>query len=276
MSGNPKKRKRGVVLTQAGLQKLLTAKRKAEIWENDGDRYTFEALSQRSGLAPITVAKVLNRETGVDKQSLVLCLDAFDLILTKEDYAKPNHQASLSDTAEANSSLSVPRGWRKAGSRPNAYDILLDSAVAFSGQHSALIQSKLAQADGFGTMMQAFKAGDYRGKRLKLSAYLRTERVEFWAGLWMRVDGANDQSLSFDNMQNRAITGTTDWTQYVVVLDVPAAAELIAFGVLLAGAGRVWCDRFHFETVSSDTSVTSQSIRQNIPDKPINLDFDAV
>ena len=64
-------RKRGIVLTNIGLQKLQTAKRKAEIWENDGDRDTLEELSQRSGLAPITVAKALNREAGVDKQSLI-------------------------------------------------------------------------------------------------------------------------------------------------------------------------------------------------------------
>ncbi|MEM8807610.1 MAG: hypothetical protein AAGF01_16445 [Cyanobacteria bacterium P01_G01_bin.38] len=273
MSQQRPKRKRGVILTNAGLQKLQTAKRKVEIWENDGDRYTFEELSQRTGLAPITVAKVLNRDTGVDKQSLILCLSAFGLILADDDYTKPTHPSRPSQTI-ASSQSTVPQGWSLAGSRPYSYAVSLDSINTYYGSNSVLIQSKSPQADGFGTLMQIYKADRYRGQRLKLSSYLKTEAVKTWAGLWMRVEGFENQILSFDNMQNRSITGTTPWTEHAVVLDVPDTSKRIAFGVLLAGSGQVWCTRFQFDTVGPDIPTTGLETVSQLPDQPTNLDFE--
>ncbi|MCA9492492.1 MAG: hypothetical protein KC621_21310 [Myxococcales bacterium] len=49
--------------------------------------------------------------------------------------------------------------------------------------------------------------------------------------------------LSFDNMQERPIRGTQDWTRHEIVLDVPTGATNIAFGILVAGKGTVWIDR---------------------------------
>ena len=37
---------------------------------------------------------------------------------------------------------------------------------------------------------------------------------------------------SFDNMQDRSIRGTTDWTRYDVVLNVPENAAMMKFGFL--------------------------------------------
>ena len=38
--------------------------------------------------------------------------------------------------------------------------------------------------------MQSFDASKYRGKKIKLSAYLKTKDVTGWSCMWMRVDGA--------------------------------------------------------------------------------------
>ena len=90
----------------------------------------------------------------------------------------------------------------------------------------------------------------------------------------MRVDGFERQILSFDNMQNRSITGTTEWTNYAIVLDVPATSYRIAFGILLAGLGRVWCALLEFETVDRDTPTTDIITDRPLSDRPINLDFE--
>ena len=68
-------------------------------------------------------------------------------------------------------------------------------------------------------MMQMFKANDYLNKRLRFSAFVKSEGIEAWAGLWMRIDGPHQGSLGFDNMQNRPIKGATDWHKYEVVLE---------------------------------------------------------
>ena len=88
-----------------------------------------------------------------------------------------------------------------------------------------------------------------------MSAYVKTEDVSKWAGLWMRVDGPTG-IVSFDNMSNRAIVGDTDWTRYEIVLDVPEDATHIGFGILLHEEGQVWVDGFTFEAVGQDVPIT--------------------
>jgi hypothetical protein len=50
------------------------------------------------------------------------------------------------------------------------------------------VKAKKPAIDGFGTLMQDFRAKQYVGKRVRFSAFVKSENVEGWAGLWMRVD----------------------------------------------------------------------------------------
>jgi hypothetical protein len=83
----------------------------------------------------------------------------------------------------------------------------------------------------------------------------------------MRVDGPG-ATLSFDNMSDRPILGSSGWTQASVVLDVPANAIGIALGVLLAGAGDLVVDDFRLETVGPEIPSTSL---YSVP-QPNNID----
>lgn len=130
---------------------------------------------------------------------------------------------------------------------------------------------------GFGTLMQRCKPDNYLGKRIKMTAYVRSEKVSDWAGLWLRVNQAgSQQSLSFDNMQDRAIKGTTDWAKYEIVLDVPINASMLAYGTLLSGEGQVWFDKFSFEIVGDTVKPTGtiNGGRSQIQLEPNNLDFE--
>ncbi|MEH1916536.1 NB-ARC domain-containing protein [Nostoc sp.] len=81
-----RRRKRGVILTPQGFEKLQTAKCQAQSWENLDKRYTLEDLSDRTGLDPDTVMKVFHCQIGVDKQTLNTCFRAFNLLLEPSDY----------------------------------------------------------------------------------------------------------------------------------------------------------------------------------------------
>ncbi|MBL7962160.1 hypothetical protein JNL27_18180, partial [bacterium] len=120
----------------------------------------------------------------------------------------------------------MPEGWHAAGSKPNDYDMGKDLKVAHSGSSCAFVRSNQPTIQGFGTMMQTFKADMYFGKRVRMTGFIKTEDVKTWSSMWMRVDDkANPtQSLAFDNMGNRSIKGTTDWTKCEIVLDVSANA----------------------------------------------------
>ncbi|MBD2562825.1 MULTISPECIES: WD40 domain-containing protein [Nostoc] len=91
------RRKRGVALTTKGLQKIQQAKHQSEAKENFGNRYTLEEMSARSGLYSATISKVLNREGGVDKQTLEKLFLAFHLKIDKSDYSSSNTRLDLGE-----------------------------------------------------------------------------------------------------------------------------------------------------------------------------------
>ncbi len=142
----------------------------------------------------------------------------------------------------------IPTGWFKLGSKPQEYSINKDTQKSSPKVSNSLLIKGLPNADlkGFTTLMQAIKAKQYIGKRVRLAAKIKSHQLKGWAGLWMRIDGKN-KNLGFDNMENRKITGTTNWKEYSVVLDVSSGSEEIAFGVLTSGAGSIWIDSIRFD-----------------------------
>src|SRR5581483_1220046 len=164
----------------------------------------------------------------------------------------------------------APPGWFLAGSAPRSYETGVDQTVTYAGMPSAVLKSvSPVPPQGFGTMMQTIQAGDYRGKRIRFSAEVKSDSVADWAGLWMRVDEGK-QVTAFDNMQHRPIKGSTNWNPYTVVLDVSKGATAISFGILLAGPGSVWLSDVKFEVVDDQTPVTGPVT----PAAPANLDFE--
>ena len=167
-----------------------------------------------------------------------------------------------------------PAGWFAAGSKPTDYDISTDTASQYMGLPSVRLKSITPAIKGFGTMMQSMSADQYHGKRIRFSAFVRSEAIEAWAGLWLRVDKGKD-SVAFDNMQSRAIKGTSEWKNYQVVLDVPEDATGIAFGILLDGTGSAWINGAKFEVVDSSVPVTDMHLNMTKPSQsPKNLSFE--
>lgn len=165
---------------------------------------------------------------------------------------------AVTDTAGGPPSLSqgalAPEAWFMAGSHPRDYITSLDSSASYEGKPTHLLACTSEKPKGFGTIMQAFRGKDYLGKRIRLSAWVKSENVADWAGVWMRIDGA-EKPLAFDNMEKRAIKGNTDWHRCEVVLDVAPESRGIALGILLAGKGNVWMTEPTLEIV--DASVPS-------------------
>jgi hypothetical protein len=145
--------------------------------------------------------------------------------------------------------------WNLVGDRLEDYQIGTDGSMVHSGAASGHIQSTAGKAAGLGVLLQTFAAAQYRGQRLRMSAYVKTDSVSKGAGVLMRVDGAN-RMLAISNMQDRPVKGTTDWTKYDVVLDIPEDSVDIAFGPWIQETGRISFDDFQFEVVGSDVPIT--------------------
>ena len=82
-------RRRGVILSRTGLARLRKAIEHSEVCDRDGKRYTLEDLNLRVGLDPKTIAKIFDRQIGLDKRTLDRIFRGFGLELTEEDYTRP-------------------------------------------------------------------------------------------------------------------------------------------------------------------------------------------
>ena len=177
-------------------------------------------------------------------------------------------------------SFDLPTGWFVAGTHPKSYDMGIDKGAGQDGKNTATIKSVEKKIAGFGTLMQNCLPDKYLGKRIRMSGLLKTKDVANWSGLWLRIDPkGSSETLGFDNMhdgkKDRSIKGTTDWTKYEIVLDVPLTASNIAYGALLAGTGQVWFDNLNFEIVDKTVPTTGYGIDVLMPNKePVNLDFE--
>ncbi|HCS19171.1 MAG TPA: hypothetical protein DIW47_01175 [Bacteroidetes bacterium] len=177
-------------------------------------------------------------------------------------------------------SFDLPTGWFIAGGDPGSYDMGIDKGSGQDGKNAATIKSTAKKIKGFGTLMQNCKPDNYLGKRVRMSGLVKTKDVSDWAGLWFRIDqkGTNE-SLGFDNMHDgktdRSIKGTTDWTRYEIVLDVPLHSSNLAYGALLVGTGQIWFDDMKFEVVDTSVPTTGKDQDDYMPKKePVNLDFE--
>lgn len=140
------------------------------------------------------------------------------------------------------------------------------------------IRSVAHEPKGFRAVTQLIKADGYRGKRVRLTGYLKTRDVPgAGAGLWLRVDGPEAKLLAMDNMRTRPLLGITDWSQHAVVLDVPESAVRLAFGMLLDGTGQVWGDDLALDVVDpKEVPVTRAAIEPvTHAERASNLDFEA-
>ncbi|HVG90771.1 MAG TPA: hypothetical protein VNB54_04710, partial [Alphaproteobacteria bacterium] len=154
------------------------------------------------------------------------------------------HASTLTDAAalpqvlnfEDQKSVGPPAGW--AG-RPEG-TVFIDDKIVHGGHWAARLERQADSPGTFSTLHRGLTM-DFAGTTVELRGFLRTEQVSQMAGLWMREDGETP-TLAFDNMANRPVTGTTEWTEYSVKLPVHPEARQLVFGALLVGTGKLWVD----------------------------------
>lgn len=115
-------RRRGVMLTSVGLQRLQAAILATEIAQNSGDRFTLEQLSDRVQVSTKTLSRLWSLNVTVDRRTLKMCFSAFDLELRSEDYiissglcgAETSETSSTrADKKETSSSQSITGSYLK-------------------------------------------------------------------------------------------------------------------------------------------------------------------
>ena len=178
--------------------------------------------------------------------------------------------------------------WFLSGMNRTQFGVKLDREVSHGGSASARIECFAKRCETFGTLMQTIKADAYVGQRIRLSAWVKAVDAG-QPRIWMRVDGDEGDTLAIDNMDGRAKSGSFDWRQMQIVLNVGKNAALINYGVILESRGMAWIDDVTIEAVDRTVKTTGMShvtgsgqgnaaaIRkrwERSADRPMNLDFE--
>jgi hypothetical protein len=144
---------------------------------------------------------------------------------------------------------------------PELYVLARDDDIAWKGSASASLRARDVYDPGkrYGAFEQILLADAYRGRRVRLSAFMRTRRVAADAGgasLFLRVEDAAN-NIAFQNMEGGQMPrGDTEWQEYSIVLYVPRSATEIHFGAFLRGPGQLWVDEMRLEIAEPRTPLT--------------------
>lgn len=145
-----------------------------------------------------------------------------------------------------------------------AADALAESGRTFS---VAYIKNRTARAAGMARLVQDLDVSSYVGKRIRVSALLRSNAIEEFGGLLFGI--AYQGGLVLGNRRNLVMHGTNEWSRQSVVFDVEGAPAGLKIGFALSGAGAIWADSFSIEVVDTRTPVT-----RVFPSAPVDTDFD--
>ncbi|MDR3614360.1 MAG: hypothetical protein P4L53_12425 [Candidatus Obscuribacterales bacterium] len=173
----------------------------------------------------------------------------------------------------------APTGWIYSATDKNDYEVGLDQSEKHSGTRCGYLKSVVEEPKPFGNLSSYFAPEEYLDKRLRMSAWVKTELVNSKAQLWLRVDGdwksASSKPGCFDNMDDRPIVGSTAWRKYDLVVDIPKTSTGVAFGLMLLGKGQAWLDDVSFEEVSEDVPLTGKyASTHRTTSRPKNLSFE--
>lgn len=172
--------------------------------------------------------------------------------------------ATLTSPRSGDRFLPPPQKWLALGEQNfELCDAGVDAQMLAAGQRNLSIACSVPVR---AFLRQAFEAPRWWGKRVRLSAWLRTEKVEPRSDVNQPVGVAVSAALgaamyiaATDNrgpVYNAVVTGTTDWTYHELVIDIPAGSPYIPIGLSLNGTGQVWARDMKFEEVSRDTPVS--------------------
>lgn len=111
-----------------------------------------------------------------------------------------------------------------------------------------------------GPMRQTFSATAYRGKTVRLRAYLRLDRPGSGgsAMLWLRADPAG-----YSGSLESGPIASAQWTPVEIAGEIHPRAVSLEIGVSAAGGARVWVDEAGFEIVpQAEVDAVRETIRR--------------
>jgi hypothetical protein len=201
---------------------------------------------------------------------------------TKNDPVKPQN---LDFTAGPAAGKPDIPGW-KNNTGGWSEDIHLDPQMRRNGKATATLRSvKSGNVDL--ALFQEIRGEQYRGKRVEFRATIQTTG-KVAGGVMLAIPGGGQWAVAnvpqFIEKGTEWVRDTRDWKPVSAVLDVPAWARCIQFGVQLNSYGQMWISESTFKVVDPKTTpvtycspmptLYTDSDLKAMPKAPVNMDFE--
>ncbi len=121
----------------------------------------------------------------------------------------------------------------------------------------------LAPDGTFGNLSMTFDAAPYRGRSVRLRAWIRIEpdAPSGHARMFLEVNLPTGKTGFSDNMGDRPISSSA-WQSYEISGEVASDAESVGIGVMSSGKGRVWVDGAAFEILPDTPAGVRETFRK--------------
>ena len=170
-------------------------------------------------------------------------------------------------------SQTLPAAWKKGGNMAGSYSMELKPNEGMNKSNAIVLQSIGKDVWGSGAILQIISTNNYVGKRIKLSAFIKTENVKNYTNLILKLE--NDRNESWNNTEKlnqeilTQLKGTFEYKKIEAYLNIYNQYENLIIGAELNGDGKIWLDEFNLEIVGNAPEVTSE-----ISKVPLNLEFE--
>ncbi|MDE3167488.1 MAG: hypothetical protein KGN36_16930 [Acidobacteriota bacterium] len=141
----------------------------------------------------------------------------------------------------------VPPDWSvEQTSRLTGYAVALSRTGCHGGTGCGVMAAgPRVKRNDTGLMVQAFSAAPYRGKRMRLRAWVKLDATDKQSRIRLLfvTDGAHADAGFMD----RRGANAAEWSTMEITGTVPFRADMIHIAIALMGKGRAWIDDVSFE-----------------------------
>jgi hypothetical protein len=160
--------------------------------------------------------------------------------------------------------------WFLSGGARAEYSLEQVASPVHGGAKALALKPTASSPHGYGVAMQAFDAKPWRGKRVRVAAFIKTSQVTARGDFWARAQG-NDSPDDGPGLSSAsvALPPTADWVRFELVFEVPEDALDVQLGAGIQGPGQLWIDDVKVEAVSR-----SVPLAPALPKVPVNPSFE--
>ncbi len=131
-------------------------------------------------------------------------------------------------------------GWNAYASHQDTqFSAGVDVDELFSARDVACIEVVSGRESGYVHLQQFLDYQLYRGKKIKLTGFVKTEDVSGSGRMWASVSNTKNR-VSSTAYFKLALNDTKDWTRFEMVINVRNDAYFVQTGATLCGTGKVW------------------------------------